>query len=220
MITAHSGCDFTQDNSMNYLKYAFSLPVDALEVDVRKDISGELILSHDETEEKSVKLKTVFSLLHEHPEKKLNCDMKEENLEADVMALAQIYEVDQQLIFTGSVNKELFRKGNTVYPQVLWFANLDLFVTEQDTWMQNYEELDNSVLREHLLEILGEMKLYNTAGINWRYQLAEIIWKEAKEMGMGISVWTVDDHNNQKVWLKRKIDNITSRNISGLIALK
>lgn len=38
-----------------------------------------------------------------------------------------------------------------------------------------------------------------------------------KEMGVGISVWTVDEPETQQVWLQRDVENITSRNISELI---
>ena len=217
MITAHSGCDNTQDNSLEFLNYAFALPAEALEVDVRKDLHDELIISHDETAEKSVTLEEVFSLLHKHPEKKVNCDLKQENLEADVVKLAKQYGVDHQLIFTGTVNKELFLKGSAAYPQVTWFANLEVFTQSSAEMLHLYDEGLEAQLREMLIRVLTEMSLYEAAGINWRYPFAELIWKKAKKMGIGISVWTVDDPDVQRIWLERDIENITSRNISGLI---
>ena len=51
MITAHSGCDGTPENSLEFLRTALQSEADAVEVDVRKNGEGKLILSHDETQE-------------------------------------------------------------------------------------------------------------------------------------------------------------------------
>ena len=47
IVTAHSGCEGTPDNSLSFIDYALRLPVQALEVDVWQDEAGALILSHD-----------------------------------------------------------------------------------------------------------------------------------------------------------------------------
>ena len=44
LITAHSGADGTPDNSMEFVRYALTLPVDAFEVDVRRCADGTLSL--------------------------------------------------------------------------------------------------------------------------------------------------------------------------------
>ena len=49
-ITAHSGCDGTPDNSMEFVRYALGSEGDCLEVDIRRNRNEELILSHDETQ--------------------------------------------------------------------------------------------------------------------------------------------------------------------------
>ena len=59
---------------------------------------------------------------------------------------------------------------------------------------------------------------YEAAGINWYFGTAEKIWEKAKELGVGISVWTVNDREQQKIWLGRNVENVTSRVIAGLIS--
>lgn len=46
-ITAHSGCDGTPDNSLEFVRHALQTNADALEVDVRKTKDGILAISHD-----------------------------------------------------------------------------------------------------------------------------------------------------------------------------
>lgn len=62
-ITAHSGCDGTPDNSMEFVRYALASEGNCLEADIRRNRDGELILSHDETAEEAVRLGQVFELL-------------------------------------------------------------------------------------------------------------------------------------------------------------
>ena len=208
MITAHSGCDGTPDNSMEYIRHALTLAVDAFEVDVRRNDAGELILSHDRTMQEAVRLEEAFLLLKAYPEKKINCDFKQHGLEEDTVRLAMACGVDKQLIFTGSVNAALFRKGKNVYPDVAWYANIECF-PEYDEKLKN--SVSEAEIKENLRELLQHMAGYETAGLNWNYKKAEFIWREAQNAGIGISVWTVDDPAVQKKWLERDADNITTR---------
>ena len=217
MITAHSGCDRTEDNSLAFITYALSLPVDAFEVDIRKNSRGELILSHDETQDEAVHLSEAFELLKKHPEKKINCDLKQKHIEADVFSLAQKYGVENQLIFTGDVDPSLFKKGAAVYPQVAWFANLETVMPDFSARRNGLSEDETVGLLE---EVLLLMKDYETAGLNWYFGTAEKIWEKAVALGIGISVWTVNDADQQKLWFDRNVENITSREISKLIALR
>ena len=50
LITAHSGADHTEENSVGFLRHAFVTAADAVEVDVRM-VAGELVLAHDGVEE-------------------------------------------------------------------------------------------------------------------------------------------------------------------------
>lgn len=217
MITAHSGCEGTEDNSLEFIQYALKLPVDAIEVDVRKTEKGELILSHDEAPE-AVGLDRAFLLLREYPDKRMNCDLKQKDLESDVMVLAEECGVEKQLIFTGDVNPELFRKGAVRYPKVLWFANTHIF-------FPGYEKLVEAGMSEEeelagLRLALNRMLDYETGGINWSYKVAEKVWKEVRELGIGISVWTVNDLEQQKLWRERQAENITTRKPTWLLQMR
>lgn len=218
MITAHTGCDGTPDNSEEYLRYALGLGVDAAEVDVRRGGENELILSHDETAEKAFTLREAFRLLKKQEKGKLNCDLKQKGLEEDVFRLAREEGVEDRLIFTGDVDPFLFRKGEKRYPEVIWYANLEVF---RPRILQPGNRLAGSgEMTGRLTEVLKEVKEYEAAGINWHFSLAELIWDRAKQMGVGISVWTVDEEELLRFWLSKNVDNITTRRPSRLISLK
>ena len=88
MITAHSGCDETPENSLEFLRTALQSEADAVEVDVRKNGEGKLILSHDETQKDAVTLEEAFRMIQGVPKKKINCDLKQKGLEEEIYRLA------------------------------------------------------------------------------------------------------------------------------------
>lgn len=61
-LTAHSGCLGTPLNSLPYIDAALASPVEFVEVDVRLDSQGELVLSHDVITRRSPGLLTLASV--------------------------------------------------------------------------------------------------------------------------------------------------------------
>ena len=53
MITAHSGCEGTPDNSMESIRKGIELGADCIEIDIRMDPHGEQRLTHNELEDYS-----------------------------------------------------------------------------------------------------------------------------------------------------------------------
>lgn len=218
MITAHSGCDGTPENSLEFLRTALQSEADAVEVDVRKNGEGKLILSHDETQEDAVTLEEAFRMAEGIPKKKINCDLKQKGLEEAVYRLASEYGMEKRLIFTGDVNPELFQKGSCAFPSITWYANLEVFRPEL---YRNFgTEEGKRELVKALPAVLNEMKAYEAAGINWHYSLAEQVLDLAEKKGIGISVWTVDDEELQRKFLRKHVDNITTRRLKQLTAIR
>ena len=56
VITAHSGCEGTPDNSREHILAAIASGAEMIEVDVRQAPDGTLILSHDVPEDISVRV--------------------------------------------------------------------------------------------------------------------------------------------------------------------
>ena len=131
-ITAHSGCDGMPDNSMEFVRYALASEGNCLEADIRRNRDGELILSHDETEEEAVRLGQVFELLKEKPEKRINCDLKTPGLEIPVYQLAKEYGVEGQLIYSGTVSSFFMKARPEKYPEVRVYWNIENLIPEPD----------------------------------------------------------------------------------------
>ena len=113
LITAHSGCDGTPDNSLEFISHALRSGADALEVDVRAAQDGTLYLSHDRTDAACPKLSQAFQMLRSSP-MRINCDLKQPGLEEAVLALAASQGVAGQLLFSGDVSTERMRRDPEV----------------------------------------------------------------------------------------------------------
>ncbi len=215
IITAHSGCDGTPPNSREFIDYAFSSSADAVEVDVR--LYGEkLILSHDEPKSETVPFDEALSLLRDHPEKKLNCDLKTSGLDILVYESAKKFGVEDRLIYTGEVDPELFKTGNIRLQGVSWYVNLSALAsfTEDDL-----ESLSEKEQIGRLTDCIDRISDYDCAGINWHYKYADLVWDNLKKRGVGISVWTVSDREHLEYFIKKEPDNITTTSLKTALSL-
>ena len=105
MITAHSGCDDFAMNSEAYILHALTLDIYALEIDIRRDSGGGLILTHNPPEagKEYVSLERAFALVRDSGIA-INCDLKEAGLEHDVLGLAEKMGIAQErVVFSGSL---------------------------------------------------------------------------------------------------------------------
>lgn len=216
MLTAHSGCDGTAPNSREYLLYALQSGADAVEVDVRRQ--GEtLVLSHDAPMAEPVTLREAFVLVQQFPKEQINCDLKTAGLEEAVYCLAKEYGLENRLIFTGEVNPRLFTGENTPFPEVRWFANINNIEPGLE---QRIDTMPPEDARKALLRILQQLTGRRTAGINWHYSHAQRVWQEARALGLGISVWTVDDEKDLRHFLALNPTNLTTNRIQLACALR
>jgi len=75
-------------------------------------------------------------------------------------------------------------------------------------------------MASRLRKVLDAMLSYETAGLNWHFPVAELIWRKAREKGVGLSVWTVNDPAQQRLWLERGAENITTRCAAQILSLR
>lgn len=204
MVTAHSGCEGTPDNSLAYVRHALQGQADALEIDVHRRRSGELYISHDPSEAAQPNLQEVFSLLRGSG-RKLNCDLKEPGLEQAVLALAEQSGVGQQILFSGEVAWEALRDERV---RCRTLMNIECVLPEI---AQAYHR--------------GEMPGAETAGqaaqvfartgalalnVNVKMCTLEIL-ALFRERGVPLSVWTVNEEDAARRMLEAQVFNITSR---------
>lgn len=212
MLTAHSGCDGTRDNSLGFLIYALSSEADCLEVDVRRNAWGELILSHDESEEACVTLREAFALLWETPGKKINCDLKQEGLELSVYRLAMEQRVKNRLIYSGSVDTDLLKEEENP------LSGAEIYVNIEEIYPGIYGEAEDHPVTalepEKLRQALEEARRCQVKVINMEYTLiTDEVLALLEEYGLGCSAWTVDDQAELKKLLEKDIANVTTNHL-------
>lgn len=207
LITAHSGCDGTPDNSLEFVKHALSCGADAFEIDVRcRD--GRLFMSHDVTDMECPGLNEVFRLM-QGSSMKINCDLKEPNLEEAVLELAEKLGIWDNVLFSGDVSLEKMRTNDIIRRKTL--LNIDPLVGQVTP-----EELD-----DRLEELVEGCRRCGAWCINIHYgKCTEKLMKRMREAGIQISAWTVNREEVARRLLDEGIYNITSRSPGMVMALR
>ena len=215
VITAHSGCDGTKDNSIEFLRYALNSDADCMEADIRRNQAGALILSHNKTEEECVTLQEAFCILKQFPEKKMNCDLKEEGLEVSVYQLAGENGVRHQLIYSGEINLNLLAEKEKWYPEV------QVYINPENLQADFYERMAEEGSLKNLEELLAAVKGYPVSCINMEYQTyTDETMELLAEMQVMGSAWTVNEPDDIRRLLKKGLFNITTRNLTTALELK
>ena len=211
LLTAHSGCDGTKDNSMAFVSYALALAVDCIEADIRRDGKGTLVLAHDEGPACAA-LREAFSMLAAHPGKKLNCDLKQEGLELDVWTLARQMGVDGQILFSGTVSHDAAKEEPALFERVDWFVNIELLFPRIRTLglAAAVEALGAPFMAE---ELQAFMSMHKARCVNAHHAIASTpLYGELMERKIPVSLWTPDDEQTILRFWKDGVYNITTRN--------
>ncbi len=184
MITAHSGCNGTRMNTMEYLEFASSLPIDALEIDIRRSKDGRLLLTHDQIREQPrLTLDEAFAFLLEKS-LVINCDLKEYGLEEAVLECADKYGIRNRIIFTGSITDCMnFMKDHSC---------INVFINAEELLSGIYEKSDISAADWNELIFKCHAAGYHVINIDYRV-CDETLINKCKTTEIGLSVWTVDN---------------------------
>lgn len=209
-ITAHSGCENTPDNSVENIRAAVQSGADVLEVDIRKG-KGELLLTHNEPENPAdcVKLAECFRLVTELSDTiRMNCDLKHEGLEKEVLEMAKAFGMAGRIILTGTVDPEILRE----LPE---WAMVSMNV--ENLLPELYEKrssgrFHNEMTEDEENQLLKKAKQYGISSLNMHYALfsGELCRKMA-DAGIQFSLWTANDEETIRRLLAYDLENITTR---------
>lgn len=207
LLTAHGGALGTRKNTIEYLEKLCVTEVGAIEVDVRT-AGGEIVLGHwfaPPLKSRRVTLRTVFEYALKYS-KRVNVDLKKKGLIKRIVALAKEVGVENLIYFTGSVTPE----------EIKDLDGVDVYVNKGFYSKKYPLKSDNLSAIKEYLQSFGDGVIN---GININYKLTdEGLWKKAFEIGLGVSVFTVDDPEILKNILKMPFENVTT-NITD-VALK
>lgn len=225
-ITAHAGCEGTPDDSVESVKCGIELKTDCVEVDVRMDGEGVLRLSHNKRESyvDADTLEEAFHLIHD-VDIGINCDLKERSAFYPVLALAKKCGIPRQkLIFSGSVTCELLASDPDVLQNCRIFLNIEevakyLFLAEEENAAgllakpagivaQKYASLS----MEKLEKIIRIAKAVGAECMNMPYKYITIEQLAFfHEQRMPVSLWTINDPEEQKLYLREDLLNVTTK---------
>ncbi len=199
-ITAHSGSDQTEENSLRFVEFFRDKPVDALEIDVRKNSRGQLVLNHDQlvVGEDYLSLNTFLTAM-KGTSLKLNCDLKESNLEIGVFELAQRHNKWSDILLSGNVDPKYLKK---------WPTQLLMNIENAVDLRKSYAEWDE----ETVIEGMEHLAKQGAKIINMPEQLfTEKIYETGQALAVDFSLWTVNDLNRIEELVAKNIYNVTSR---------
>ena len=214
LLTAHSGADGTMDNSLAFVRYALSTGADAFEVDIRRD-GDTLVLGHDEASASAPRLSEVLAMAASHPSMKINCDLKQPGLEIEVMRLAAATGMSGRVIFSGTVDADLFARDPALSRCAEVYLNIEEYVPglywgwrdDPDFELRAAEEIAAVSTRSGIRTV----NIYQ--GLVTRRFLDRL-----RREGLGVSAWTVDDPNTQEWFFRQDIHNMTTRRIAFAVA--
>ena len=223
MITAHSGCEGTPDNSMESIQKSIELGADCAEIDIYMDAQGALWLTHDELEDYSnaVALEDALRVIAES-KIAVNCDIKKENLLYPVLEAAEAAGISRKdLIFSGSVDVDILKKDPRIVGRARIFLNFEqicLYMTGKK--LQSYEEAA-AFFDAHVEEIAALVKELGVEYINpsFRLMIPERI-DLAHAHGIALSLWTVNEETEQRSLMQKNLVNMTTRNVSGALRVR
>jgi len=191
VITAHSGCEKTPDNSREHILAAIASGAEMIEVDVRQAPDGTLYLSHDVPEDISVRplLRELFERIAPEENMEMNLDVKTEGLIEPVMALAGEYGLEKRIVFTGACNADR-ALANSLGAE-MWRSVWDRELLEEGI-------SDNAKDGSPFLNVYFPM-------------ITEEAEQKLRAIGSSFSAWTVNDEDNLRRLLQMGIANITTR---------
>lgn len=217
LLTAHSGADNTADNSLDFVRYALTLPVDAFEVDVRHNADGVLALGHDEAGADAPTLAQVFALAATHPTMKINCDLKPAGLEREVCALARQMGLAGRLVLSGTVDVAVWASDEMLRETAEVYLNIEKYVPDIYVSYRNIPDFELTAAAQ----IAAVCKQYgvNTVNINQMLVTRRLVQTLLRE-GIGLSAWTVNEESELRWFFGEGVRNVTTRAARQALALR
>lgn len=223
IITAHSGCEGTPDNSMESILKGIELGADCIEIDINMDDQGQMWLTHNPLEDYStcVPLEEALRVICESG-LAVNCDLKTEDLLYPVLEAAESAGFKKEkLVFSGSVNVDMLRKDPSVAKRARIFLNLEQIYPYLPHEKPQSREEEAVYFDAHIEELAAVVKEVNAECVNpsFRTMSSERIARSLAH-GIDLSLWTVNEEIDQYALMRENLVNMTTRNVSGALKVR
>ena len=198
-VTAHSGCNDTEPNSMASLEEGYNSGADIVEFDLNFDKNGVPYLSHDDLKGNEIKLEQAFIFLSNNQNVKANIDVKKIDNMPAVFHLINLYNLSKRVFFTG-VEEKFVEAVRTGCPGIAYYLNY------KPEFLKVHSQ-------QYINELVNNVKDCSAIGINIRhFYLSGKLVKTFHEKNLLVSVWTVDDGYFMQRAIYYGPDNITTKN--------
>ena len=213
MITAHSGCEGTPDNSLLSVMTAIEVGADAAEVDVRLFGDRQLYLTHDDAVDTAnlVPLRAAMAAARDGGIG-LNLDLKMYEALIPTLDLAEeVGLAPKRTILSGSVNVEWLLKDASIGKRAEIYIN-----SEEICRYLAPEKGDRNAqaayLADNAREVARLMRDMGARALNAPYQFfTDDMFRAFADAGIALSLWTVNNEDDIRRVLEKRPLNITTR---------
>lgn len=230
LITAHSGCMNTPENSIQSVLEGIRAGADVIEVDIRVSKDQVVLLRHDESVSTTngismiqdltfeelknhvknteiLQLETVLPFIKES-NTMINLDIKEDSAIAPMIQVVEKYGMRDQVIISGCEKERAANLKNNYRPyQVLLNANTR-------AGLQSLEKNYESFIKETCQDAISA----SCCGINIHYHICkEELLDLAKVRCLPVLVWTIDEPFEMENFIDMGVHSITTHEVKQLI---
>ncbi len=210
-VTAHAGCLDTLANTLQSFEAALALPVDYLEADVRFAPDREAYLSHDPLpaplQRNAMRLSELLELVASHPTIRLNLDLKEYSGVREMSDLLQRSGMAARVLLTG-ITTDVVSKVRGEIDGLPYLLNRRPSLGERFT-------------RAGAGDLVRRIRDCGARGLNAPHRLLTRRLAHAlSAAGLVVSVWTVDGERGMRRMMRLPVDNITTRRVDRMLALR
>ena len=223
MITAHSGCEGTPENSLFSIEKGIALGADCVEIDIRMDARGRLWLTHDLPEffDDLTPLEEAFAMIRESGVS-VNCDLKEYGALLPVLALADQFGIGpDRLIFSGSVDIILLEQRPDIARRSRIFLNSEELVRDLTKNDPADRDGQTAFLLRQTDAAAKRLRALGAEALNAPYKhMPDALIDSLRARGVLLSLWTVNDEDALREFMKKDLLNITTRNASAALRVR
>lgn len=200
LLTAHTGCMGTRENTLDSLRAALESGANAVEFDIRFRSDGTPVLAHDVLQEhdNSPLLADAFALIAQTQGVWVNLDLKQTDHLPEIARLGREAGLIGRLFFTG-VGPDDTDQAARECPEIPYYLNLSPDTKQKDSdayWRQTADRI----------------RLCGAVGINCHYDAAsESLVRVMHEQGLLVSFWTVNRRTAMAQIAALGPDNITTK---------
>lgn len=200
-VTAHTGCEGTDDNTLETIHAGAAAGADIVEIDLHFLPDGTPVLKHDEPKASEAgtlpTLDAAFEVLASL-DVKMNVDVKSTDNIPAVLTLAEKHNVKDKIFFTGVEEKDVdaIKAGA---PGVGYFLNIDV---------NKRKNTDP----QYLSSLVDKVKDCGALGINLNFKgCSKELVDAFRQEKLPVSLWTANSKSEMYRCLALEPDNITTR---------